>query len=176
LKLLNNFHEKFSNFENEIKSLYQENKMNDGERLAHTLKGVSGNIGAMEVFKSAAELELKFKKNEITDIDKDLESVKEKLQYVLDELFLSFKPAKSEEKPEDLQPLDNEKLNHLIDELIALLEDDDYEASEKIDKMNQLPGIKKYEKEIKEISRKISDYEFEAALELTQKLKTKINT
>jgi hypothetical protein len=57
----------------------------------------------------------------------------------------------------------------LLEELVALLKDDDFEASEKIDEIMDIAG--NYKKaELLQIRRFEEDYDFEEALELTNKL------
>jgi CheY-like chemotaxis protein len=173
-KLLKSFFTTFTNFEKEIKTLFSEGKMKDAERVAHTLKGVSGNIGAKDVCEAAAGLERKFKNAEVLDIDKELSPVTERLILVLKELE-SFSESKEEVSPIDkFEFMDFEKLDNLLDELLTLLKDDDYDAQNKMDLILALPGIRKFDTEVKTISKKIADYDFEEAIKIILNFKIQI--
>ena len=56
-QLLGTFRAKYLTSADAIDEYLSENDVETATRLAHTLKGVSGNLGAVKVFKAAAELE-----------------------------------------------------------------------------------------------------------------------
>ena len=61
LNILKKFAEMFENFEQECMECFNDKAFKKGQELAHNLKGVAGNIGAKEVYRLAANLELSFK-------------------------------------------------------------------------------------------------------------------
>ena len=71
--LLNKFNRDFTNSPQELRSMMAREDWETAQRLAHTVKGVAGNIGAKCIEKSAADLERIFK-------DRDLKSLAEKLR------------------------------------------------------------------------------------------------
>ena len=61
--LLRNFYHKHQNDEQVLLQLLTQNQHQDAQRLAHTLRGVAGNIGARLFEKDAAELEKALRTN-----------------------------------------------------------------------------------------------------------------
>ena len=55
-KLLGMFAQKYKNAGEELDQLISDGKMEEAHGLAHTIKGVAGNIGAMDLFKAAEVL------------------------------------------------------------------------------------------------------------------------
>ena len=76
-----------------------------------------------------------------------------------------------EKKPID--EIDMEKIKVLLDELIGLLKDDDFDATGKVDEILEISGDFSI-LEFKKIKKSVEDYDFEKALELTNKLITDI--
>lgn len=79
IRLLNKFTENYRNFE------YQYNKSKNEEeknRLVHSLKGVSGNIGANELYRAAIDLEKALKEKQIKTISAQLNHVTAELEIV----------------------------------------------------------------------------------------------
>src|SRR5688572_8838380 len=56
-KLLLDFHRDYATSIDRIQGAIGEDRLADAERQVHTLKGVAGNIGAMELYRSAQELD-----------------------------------------------------------------------------------------------------------------------
>lgn len=77
-KLLKGFLQQHSDFVAEITVYLDKQQRDDAERVAHTLKGNSGNVGAMEVYKISGELELLLA-DDSKDPDELIKSVQEAL-------------------------------------------------------------------------------------------------
>jgi two-component system sensor histidine kinase/response regulator len=56
-KLLLDFHRDYASSIDRMRAAIREERLTDAERQAHTLKGVAGNIGAMELHRAAQELD-----------------------------------------------------------------------------------------------------------------------
>src|SRR5688500_12100269 len=52
-KLLLDFHRDYATSIERIQAAIREDRLGDAERQAHTLKGVAGNLGAMDLYRSA---------------------------------------------------------------------------------------------------------------------------
>ncbi|MBF0528976.1 MAG: PAS domain S-box protein, partial [Deltaproteobacteria bacterium] len=90
LKLLRKFQDDYPNTPQEIRQALDAGNRELGQRLAHTIKGVAGNIGAEEMEKTAGRLELMIKNNETTGLPETLsafESVLGKYITLLREYF-----------------------------------------------------------------------------------------
>src|SRR5262249_57450247 len=56
-KLLLDFHRDYATSIDRVRAALEENRLTDAERQVHTLKGVAGNIGAMDLHQAAQELD-----------------------------------------------------------------------------------------------------------------------
>ncbi len=109
-----------------------EKQLNEGdyptaERTAHTLKGVAGNIAAVGLQASAAELEHALKNRESKD---SVLSLIGKVDPILSALILEIetKLPLEESTNEDVQDLDLESFQPSLQKMHSLLKDDDSEA------------------------------------------------
>ncbi|OQX93106.1 MAG: hypothetical protein B6I17_04230, partial [Tenericutes bacterium 4572_104] len=73
----------------------------------------------------------------------------------------------------EITNLDFEQIHKLVDELIDLLNDDDFEATEKINDILAITGSYRKSNIIK-IKKSIEDYDFEEAVEFAVELKKSI--
>jgi PAS domain S-box-containing protein len=173
LKLLNSFRIKYSDFENNIKSLISSGEISVAEREAHTLKGVSSNIGAEEVAEEIRTLELKLKQNDIKDVDEIISKVSSVLNKTLKELeVLQYKD--DEDLGEEVEFTEFDTLNKLLDELIVLIEGDDFTVKDKFEEIRNLKGIRKFSSELDVIENKFSEYDYESTMKLVKQFKEKI--
>ncbi len=117
LNLLEKFHRDFSNSVAEIQSAVQAGDFDLAQRLAHTVKGVAGNIGAQDLAAKSAELELAFKERSATDYEPLIAPFKEKLDEVRCSLDFYIK------QKADQQPVKSDKPTGDIGKLPNLLED-----------------------------------------------------
>lgn len=159
------------NLVEQIKSAIRNKEKELSIRLAHTIKGVAGNLGALELNRSAAVIEGRLKKTEIEPDDTDLVEFEMKLNLVLEELKMWIKTRKKEEKKEDEGELDLDKLKGKLGELKKMLVDNDFESGEKLDELMGLPGIGQHKRTLREIENAVRNYEFDEALQRLVDLK-----
>lgn len=154
LKLLTKFRNKGTEHYEEILRKHKEGDRVVATRLAHTLKGVAGNLGIDEVFEAAKVMETLLKEEEsitiaLGDLQKAVDAVLEDLNR------LTMTESKSEEKVKLKDVLD--KLNRLKE----LLEDDDAEAKTLLEEIGIVDG---YEKDLSLMKRCLESYDFDEAL------------
>ena len=159
LKLLDKFIETNSTFDNELNQAIELNDFQLAERLSHTLKGVSGNIGAHELQSEAALLEQNFKKGKT-----DLEQTKKVLQ-LLNNLLDELKKA----LPQNNKTPVNSKFNindHIdtLKNIIRLAENFDTEAIEISQELEKQAQNSSLHKEFSEIVTAMQNYDFESAV------------
>ncbi|QYJ80150.1 transporter substrate-binding domain-containing protein [Shewanella acanthi] len=143
----------------------------EAERLAHTLKGIAGNLGAKTLQAASAELEnvcKTFPIERLSLMDK-LQVVEQELKIVCEAIrgldICPIKPASMEANIE----LDTKQVNEFITELELLLADFDTHANDVLEQMLQLPGINQYRAMLQELIQSIGEYDFDqAALQLEQ--------
>lgn len=134
------------------------------ERLAHTLKGTAGNIGAAEVQITAKALQDAFKKqmpdDEIVELFANVENELMTVIHGLRELELHDESVSDiDNKMPDL-PL----LTDMLKELASLLTDDDTDANEKVEQIYVKLKNSSYEGEADEIVKRVNQYKYMDAL------------
>jgi two-component system sensor histidine kinase/response regulator len=169
IKIIKSFYESNLDFSKKLIDTFNSGNKEATARAAHTLKGVAGNIGAIELHKAAEELEKDLKEETVTDIEERLKKFNTFLEPVLEKIKMELIDNEVSLVKSDDAQIDEDKIKILLEELVALLKDDDFEASEKIDEIMDIAG--NYKKaELMQIRRFVEDYDFEEALELTNKL------
>lgn len=139
---------------------------NETTRLAHTLKGVAGNIGAIAVADAARDLEAACPDGR--EVDRLLETVASRLAPLMDGLAtLETRNAASAD-----QALDADTVVSLLQRLRRLLEDSDTEATEVVDVLAADPGMAAHRAIIDKLAILIDEYNFDATLTMLDHLDT----
>ena len=156
----------------EIKEAIDKNDFELAERIAHTIKGVAGNIGADKVFKCAVDLDAILKeaqeKKKISD-EKQFTNLVAELTANIETLIVEIKKSAilaDDKASTDKKEFDPAKFAELIAKLADLLDDDDSEAQECLEELMAISD----NPQLKEMSEMVGDYEFEEALEILKKL------
>ena len=108
-------------------------------RMAHTLKGVAGNIGAKGIQKAAGALEQACK----TGADQEqLETLLSMVETALAPVLESLKQIQPEQEQTQASPqaVNPEELTLLYQKLIGLLQEDDADAMEVLEEIVSLIG------------------------------------
>jgi PAS domain S-box-containing protein len=173
LKLLGKFSKNYSTFINELKRSLEEGLIEESERMVHTLKGVSGNIGATDLHSFSVTLDDKLKTKQIIDIKSEMSDLSNFLIPILNSInqVLSKEEVNEREHQKDLDvDIDTVQFKKLLNELSILLEKSDFDSAKKADELSSIKGIGKYYEEIRKIRELISDYEFDEAKTIVDKL------
>ena len=108
----------------------ENNTWDSAERYAHTLKGVSGTIGATDLQQLAKRIETAIKKRlPREEIDARLDALKMPLATLITQLEQQL----PEERARTVVVVDRKKLKVVCDRLAAMLADDDAEAVDLLD-------------------------------------------
>ena len=175
LKILLQFADNNREFTEKIKKAVKNKDQELAVRTAHTLKGVAGNLGAVDLFTVTKDLEGLLHKG-ITDtkaIKKLLDKVNELLIPLVETIDELRKKQAVSEKTE-VYDLDLEKVKQTVAELKTRLEEYSTESSESFDNLKALLTGHGYEIEVIDLEKHINAYDFENALEVLCKLETKI--
>lgn len=131
------------------------------ERLIHTLKGVSGSIGAVVVQSRAEKVEAEIRGRRSPGvIDGPLGEMRESLQALVASLERSLPPALDE----DRVTVEEADLKVVCDALEALLRADDAEAGTLLESNSGLLRAA-FPNHFRKIAESIRTYDFDAALE-----------
>ncbi len=158
-----------------IREALKEGDLSTAERQAHTLKGVSGNIGALGIQSIASQIEeaIGGKKNsdEIEKLLKELESKLEAVIQSIDEDLGACSTIRVQSRAKGFKGGDGE-IKKNIDRLKRCLEASDSEAVELFymlrDELSAAYGIES----VVGLESKVRNYDFAAALEVLQGLDT----
>ncbi|MBI9082385.1 MAG: response regulator [Desulfobacterales bacterium] len=96
-KLLSEFYHAYSDAENQIKSALDTEDQELTLRLVHTIKGVSGNIGARDLQQISAELESAVKEGDANRIERTMKSFTKSLGVVIQSVEMFSKEEASHE-------------------------------------------------------------------------------
>ncbi len=163
-KILSKFVETHSNFEEEFNDTLTKGDKETVIRMAHSLKGVSANISAKQLYIFALELESKLKHNvndaseelkvTVVELDLIIRSIKEKIEIEEEEI-----PIRGGEF-DKVEFLD--KLNLLS----KLIDENDFDSISRITEIIEMDGTKSYLYQLKKILHKLNNYNFTEASEL----------
>lgn len=121
LNLLEKLITNYSGFEKQITNALSNNDLELAKRLAHTLKGVSANLGASGVQEFSKQLEEVIKKNDSPQIEVSLKNLAKELNLVLESIksALILSPPKIEAAiklgKEELLSVISETENHIME-------------------------------------------------------------
>jgi two-component system sensor histidine kinase/response regulator len=134
--------------------------------LAHTIKGVAGNLGGESLYRAAAELEKAIKENR-TDLDDLMTEFGSQLKVVMDGLRTfeaSLAARQGPEKPQEEVQVDTEAVKPLLREMARLLESDLTEAMSCLEALKRhLKNSSLYE-EFKRLERQVEGFDTDSAL------------
>jgi two-component system sensor histidine kinase/response regulator len=164
-RLLGMFRDGQRDFVERFQAAQKNGDMKTLKRIAHTLKGVAGNVGAKKVQEVALKLERDCEEHRPeTEIEVRLEKVEQALLPViasLDELDASH--GETTDGAADASPYE---LKEQLKDLAQLLIRSDTIALDFVEPMPDQPGAQAYSFQLTELKEKIHNYEFDAALEL----------
>ena len=165
-KLLIKFRNSQRDFEMAFKKAIESDDPNEAERVAHTLKGVAGNVGAKEIQLAATKLEESCK-HKTDDMSGSLQDVLSALEPVIIGLDTIDQDTK---KPIASKETDLEKVGSLMVRLKELLEDDDADAVEVLEELLESLVDHPVKESLTELGAAIEDYDYESALEVFEKM------
>jgi HPt (histidine-containing phosphotransfer) domain-containing protein len=144
----------------EILKALEDNIWDTAERLAHTLKGVSGTIGATGLQQLAEKLETAIKERRPRE---EIDACLDQLKIVLACLITQLEQQLPAERVNTAVTVDQGKLKVVCDMLAAMLADDDAEAVDVLDANADLLHAA-FPSHYRKIDDGMRSFDFEAAL------------
>ncbi|NMP14946.1 response regulator [Thalassotalea sp. Y01] len=167
LRLLRKFVASQSDFYIHFSEAWGEHKLNKATRLAHTLKGTAGNIGANLLQAEADKLETALNGNAGNEvISTQLQQVTSKLQDVLSELGQLLNSSKVKDNindDRDETAIDMSQYGQQLNYLLSLIEDFETDATDVAEDLQQQFTASRYEFAFKRILTSIENYDFDNA-------------
>ncbi len=166
-KLLLKFAESKVQADTEILEAWKSHDIQLAVRLAHTLKGVAGNLGATGLQHASKELEAAIKE-ERNDVLPLLEVFSQELKTVMQSIALLEPAAKPQPAGGEASAatVNMEEIAPVLKRLRALLEDDDMEAMDCLTELQDKVKGTTVEAALQEISKALGGYDFGKALKI----------
>ena len=159
-KILLNFYEKYKNIDKEIAEYLSSKDFKNAEAKCHEIKGVTGNIGAKELFIILQEIDNYLKKN--TTPPQELYSKFSKSLKIVIDSIKYFKTLQNEHKIKS-EEYDKEKVLFLLTELLKSIENDISDADDIIEQLEpMLINTDKYDM-FTVLAKNISNFELDGA-------------
>jgi HPt (histidine-containing phosphotransfer) domain-containing protein len=176
-KLLLKFYSSYQNAPAELDQLLERGANEDAERLAHTIKGLAGNVGATELNAKAGELENTIHESKDSEYINLLNEFKKSLDQVMTSLSeIADQEVKTESVKVKKQTLDMTIVEPLMKELIELIEDDDTDAIQTLEKLKENLGGEPVDEKLERLEELVGEYDFEEALDIAKEIMNTINT
>ncbi len=167
LKLLRKMAQNHANFIDEYSAAVEVREWGVAQRLAHSLKGVAGNIGANELQEACKVLELLAKQQQ-----SDTESLFD-AQQALERVFAAIDGLPDVKPVANPQQLDGDPLS-VLETLAQQLADYDTEAQDTLDYNHELLSQGKMALHTYSLEKALGVYDFEGALEVVEKMREQL--
>ena len=168
IKLLKSFHSNYKEALPLIKTCLENGETEELTRIAHSIKGVAGNIGALDLFKAAKEFERDLSENSMS-ISANIFSEFERALAVVVKALDSF--IKDLPQPEAIgESMDREKLMESLTKLAALIQEGTFEAEDYLDDINDSLIQAGGGVTVSEVRTHLENFEFDQALTSLKKL------
>jgi CheY-like chemotaxis protein len=160
-----------------IRSALDQEDLETAQRIAHTIKGVSGSIGAGDLQGDAERLETAIKEGQPDLYPELLSRLADALAPVMQGLeVLAASGEIQESVAEDSGLIDVEAILPFLDEIQTLLEEMDPEAEDKVADLKERLSGGTHRKLVNTLSKKVGEFEFEDARETLVKLRKALET
>ena len=174
-KLLCKFKDGQENAVDQIKAALQVGDVETAARLAHTVKGVSGNLGGDNLYQAASELEKAIKEGKnLVLVMAEFDS---QLKVVIDGIRVVEERLTAQQEPEDSGAevrVDKEAVKTLLQEIAQLLESDLTEAMNRLEALNRHLANSSVKEEFKRLEKQIESFDTDTALKTVETIAGKL--
>ncbi len=174
-KLLCKFKDGQEDAVDQIKAALQVGDVETAARIAHTIKGVSGNLGGDNLYQAAAELENAIKEGK--NLDLVMAEFDSQLKVVIDGIRVVEERLTAQQEPKDSgteAPVDKEAVKTLLQEMAQLLESDLTEAMNRLEALNRLLANSSVKEEFKRLEKQIESFDTDTALKTVETIAGKL--
>jgi two-component system, sensor histidine kinase and response regulator len=176
-KLLCQFRDGHENAVEQIEAALQSGDVETATRLAHTVKGVSGNLGGEELYRAAADLEKAIKEGK-EDLDGPMTEFGSQLNVVMGGIKAfeeSVAARQRPEKPTAEVQLDKQAVKALLKEIAELLESDLTEAMNRLESLKQQLANSPVHEEFKRLEKQVEGFDTDNALKSVEAIAGKLD-
>jgi len=176
LNMLKKFYAEFTDPAQSIQKSLQDNDSETAERIAHTVKGLSGSIGANTLHKAAESLESAIRQDKQGEYQELIKNYEHELKNVLTVLAPHMKDA-----PRD-EPQNSEQKQGNLTDLADFLEELEPHLKKRkpvkckliIKKITSCSCPDSLDQELKELDRLINKYKYKDAIKVFNSIKQKV--
>ncbi|MEA3289491.1 MAG: transporter substrate-binding domain-containing protein [Campylobacterota bacterium] len=170
MKILKRVSLKYKEFFSVIDKYIKSGDLVEAEAKAHELKGVSGNIGAVDLFKLTETVDNLLKEAKTPSYDL-LESLKDMIQKTFEEIDkIEYVQESIEQKG-----FDNKIVLPLLEMIEENMEINIVESEDALEKVIPYLQDKKYKELISQVKENVENFDTDAALDILKNLKNLIN-
>jgi len=173
LRLLKRFQDDFEDAARRIVSAFNSGNRDVAARLAHNVKGVSGNIGAKTLCEVSAKLEQSIEKANKQEFLQAVASFSHALEEVMDSIKLlrdAEKPSSEEDGKHESREVHREHIAPLIKSIAVLVNENSFEADIKVGELKSELAYTPLQQDAMQLEQQISDYDYDGARATLQRL------
>ncbi len=176
LDLLDKFKQNYAHADRDLRALIEKGQDEDAHLLAHSIKGVAGNIGMTDLQAAAAKLETAFRDGVSSEYDTLITLFSQALSPALSSVDqLTGSLVKNAPLQKNLEIKSEKELALMLKDLAPFVKNQEAKpAKERIKKINALAWPKHIESDIAELARLISGYQFKPAAQIIEKVMVKL--
>jgi two-component system sensor histidine kinase/response regulator len=166
----------YAKTDEEIRSLLQSEEADEAERLAHSIKGVAGNVGAGLLQEAGAALESAIKQGEVDRYEEKISTFKKVLKDIVEALgVLGGEPKQAEPVKEGAKETDPKILLAALEEMIPHLKTRKPKLCKgSISEIKKMTWPKEVGLEMVDLEKLIKKYKFKDALPLVKAIQDKL--
>lgn len=163
-KILLQFAAEFNDASERMKDIVRKGDIEEGECLAHNIKGVSGNISAGELLSATTKLETAFKQSDSGNFISLLSDFDKSLQQVLSSIGKIGKNDTAQINSSVETQLNIETLSPIFVRLQQLLKKNDFVDDELLESLQKQVSGSQYENKIKTFEKHLDNFDYQNAL------------
>ncbi|WP_321494094.1 transporter substrate-binding domain-containing protein [uncultured Desulfobacter sp.] len=177
LDLLDKFRRNYALADRDLRALIEKGQDEEARRMAHSIKGVAGNIGMTGLQRAAGNLETAFRDKIKAEYNALMTLFSQELPVVLSSVDqLTGSVVKDAPLPEGMEIKSEKELAVMLNELVPFVKK--REAKPAKDRMKEITALawpKNFEPDVTELGRLIAGYQFKPAAEIIEKVLVELN-
>ncbi len=167
-RILLNFRDRHTETATRFEQLIQQEAWREAERLAHTLKGSGGNLGAKQLYERAAAMEQACRQADADAVKTEFETLRKSLTQVID--ALAALETQELESSVSSAGHDLASVPELLNELLQSLDSDLGAAQKQLVTLQQCAAGSEYVVPLKDLERALNNFDIDVARNIVQGL------
>ncbi|WP_051261385.1 PAS domain S-box protein [Desulfovibrio inopinatus] len=165
-KLLTEFSRQFDTATTKLRAyitIGDDKNLSHATALAHSLKGVAGNLGIKDVHRDAADLERTLNENNLVGAENAIVRLESSIPQACDDIatYLTNMPSKAE--PSSSSPLDIQTISALLGQLHRELEENRLDAVDTVSELKARLGRPELENNLDLLEQAVDNFDFQLA-------------